>query len=75
MDKEAVIAIVKKYAELAAGLMEIKKVILYGSYAYGNPKPASDIDDRIEPILLNEKNDKSGFLEELQKSGILVYGC
>ncbi len=32
-----------------------------------------DLDDRIEPILINEKNDKSGFLEELLKTGTVVY--
>ena len=30
------------------------------------------IDDRIEPILIEKNNDISGFLEEIQKSGIEI---
>jgi uncharacterized protein len=30
------------------------------------------IDDRIEPILFEKNNDKSGFLEEIQKNGIEI---
>ena len=33
-----------------------------------------DVDDRIEPILINESSEKSGFLEEIEKSGLLLYG-
>lgn len=32
-----------------------------------------DIDDRIEPILIDETNDKSGFLKEIQNTGYVVY--
>lgn len=32
-----------------------------------------NIDDRIEPILLEEKNDKSGFLNEVLKYGQIIY--
>jgi predicted nucleotidyltransferase len=32
-----------------------------------------DIDERIEPILLEEKDDKSGFLEEILKTGEIIY--
>jgi len=32
-----------------------------------------DIDARIEPVLIEEKNDKSGFLEEILKTGQIVY--
>ena len=31
-----------------------------------------EIDDRIEPILINESTEKSGFLEEIEKTGILI---
>ena len=34
-----------------------------------------DIDPRIEPILLEEKNDKSGFLEEILKIGEIIYSA
>lgn len=30
------------------------------------------IDDRIEPILIEKDNDKSGFLEEIQRNGIEI---
>lgn len=31
-----------------------------------------DIDDRIEPILIDKNNDKSGFLEEVINTGIVI---
>ena len=34
-----------------------------------------DIDERIEPILLEEKDDKSGFLEEILKTGEIIYSA
>jgi uncharacterized protein len=30
------------------------------------------VDDRIEPILIDKNNDKSGFLEEIKRTGIEV---
>ncbi len=30
------------------------------------------VDDRIEPILIDKNNDKSGFLEEIKRSGIEI---
>ena len=32
-----------------------------------------EIDERIEPVLLEEVNDKSGFLEQILKDGEIVY--
>ena len=32
-----------------------------------------EIDARIEPVLLEESNDRSGFLEEILKTGEIVY--
>lgn len=32
-----------------------------------------DIDDRIEPVILEEKEDPSGFLGEILKNSIVVY--
>jgi len=32
-----------------------------------------NIDDRIEPVLLEEKHDKSGFLDEILKYGQILY--
>ena len=30
------------------------------------------IDDRIEPVLIDKNNDKSGFLEEVKRNGIEI---
>jgi len=32
-----------------------------------------DIDDRIEPVLLEKDNDRSGFLRSIMESGEIVY--
>jgi predicted nucleotidyltransferase len=32
-----------------------------------------DVDDRIEPVLLESKNDPSGFLKEIMKTGQVVF--
>lgn len=32
-----------------------------------------EIDDRIEPILLEEASEKSGFLEDVRKTGYRIY--
>jgi len=34
-----------------------------------------EIDAGIEPVLLEETNDKSGFMEEIQKSGEMIYSA
>ncbi|HLC16026.1 MAG TPA: HEPN domain-containing protein [Thermodesulfovibrionia bacterium] len=31
-----------------------------------------EVDDRIEPVILEKNNDESGFLEEVMKNGILI---
>ena len=36
-------------------------------------KIGCEIDTRIEPILLEEKHDESGFLEEVVKHGEVIY--
>jgi uncharacterized protein len=100
MDKKAAIESVKKYADQVRRDFNIKKVILFGSYAKGTARENSDIDvavvferidgdyldvitrltkirrdieHRIEPIALEELNDKSGFLKEITKSGEIIY--
>ena len=48
---------------------------LKGDYFLTTPliwKLRRQIDDRIEPILIEKDNDSSGFLEEIQKSGIEI---
>jgi uncharacterized protein len=34
-----------------------------------------EIDARIEPVLLEESNDRSGFLEEISKTGEIIYSA
>jgi uncharacterized protein len=34
-----------------------------------------EIDARIEPVLLEESNDRSGFLEEILKTGEIIYSA
>ena len=36
-------------------------------------KMRREVDDRIEPILLEESEDKSGFLESILKYGEIIY--
>ncbi len=31
-----------------------------------------EVDDRIEPVILENTNDQSGFLKEIKKNGILI---
>ena len=48
---------------------------LKGDYFATTPllwKLRRQIDDRIEPILIERNNDKSGFLEEIEKNGIEI---
>jgi len=32
-----------------------------------------DIDSRIEPVILDEEKDRSGFAKEVLKSGVIIY--
>jgi predicted nucleotidyltransferase len=102
MDKNAVIERVKQYADLVKENFDVRKVILYGSYAKGTARENSDIDVaiildrldddllmsearlfqlrrsidvRIEPVLLEEGIDKTGFLEEIMKTGEIIYNA
>jgi predicted nucleotidyltransferase len=46
-----------------------------GDFFSVNPllwKLRRQIDDRIEPILIDRNNDRSGFLEEIKRSGIEI---
>ena len=102
LDQEPVINRVKQFAEVVRQNFQVKKIILYGSYAKGSASKHSDIDVavvldsneedlltseaklfklrrdidvRIEPVLLDDKNDKSGFLEEITKTGEIIYSA
>ena len=35
-------------------------------------KISREIDDRIEPLVLEKKHDANGFLQEVMKSGIII---
>lgn len=100
MDKEQVIELLKRYSEVVQNIFNVKKVVLYGSFARGDQNEWSDIDVaiflnerkediltaesklhklrrdidlRIEPVILDEEKDRSGFAKEVLKSGIVIY--
>lgn len=100
MDKEQIIALVKRYYDVIRNHFSVKKVVLFGSYSSGIPKEWSDIDvavflnempadliaaesmlfklrrnidSRIEPIIIYDENDPSGFTEDVLKNGIVIY--
>lgn len=80
MDREEVRKIVEEYAKLVVQTMVVNKIILYGSYARGDYRINSDIDvavviskNNIEPVLLIEEEDRSGFLDSISKYGEVVY--
>ena len=103
MDKQIVIERVKQYADLVRQNFNVRKVILYGSYAKGTARENEsdidvaiildrldddllmseaklfrlrrNIDIRIEPILLEESDDKTGFLDEIMKTGEIIYNA
>jgi uncharacterized protein len=103
MDKSAVIEKVKQYTDLIRQNFNVRKVILYGSYAKGTAREnESDIDVaiildkldddlliseaklfrlrrsidvRIEPLLLEADDDKTGFLDEIMKTGEIIYNA
>ncbi|MBG0859601.1 MAG: nucleotidyltransferase domain-containing protein, partial [Bacteroidales bacterium] len=46
-----------------------------GDFFSVNPllwKLRRQIDDRIEPVLIDRNNDRSGFLEEIKRNGIEI---
>jgi predicted nucleotidyltransferase len=100
MDKAEAIRCVKQYSNVLKKYFDVKKVVLYGSYANNTARLDSDIDvavifnrieddflmteaklyrlrrdidARIEPVLLEESNDISGFMEEILKTGEIIY--
>jgi predicted nucleotidyltransferase len=89
----------KRFSKKVKEILEVEKIILFGSFAKEEQKDNSDIDIavivsgfdgdylelnaklfsivknidvRIEPIILNRKNDRSGFLESIEKYGIAI---
>ena len=47
MDKTETLNIAQKYAETVKDVFDFQKIILFGSYAKGNPREDSDIDIAI----------------------------
>lgn len=54
MDKEEVIDKVKRYTAIIKAYFPVKMVILFGSYAHGNPRKNSDID---VAVVVNKSSD------------------
>ena len=100
MDKSYVIDCVRLLAEKARQTLDVRQIILFGSYAKGNATDESDIDIAVitgspvadwleasaelyrisgsidlalEPHLMDTENDRSGFLEEIMKTGEIIY--
>jgi uncharacterized protein len=100
MDTVTAVAAVSAFSEAIRAAYRPVKVVLYGSYARGDQKDASDIDvaviverakgdfldaeaglyrirrkidARIEPVLLEMGEDRSGFLETVLRTGEVVY--
>ena len=104
LDKEQARQIAIEYAKEVSKVLNPYKVILFGSYADGNPHEESDIDVavfvrdldaeawyqarillqelrwnkafiNIEPHLLEEADDPSGFAYHVLKTGEIVYAA
>jgi uncharacterized protein len=48
---------------------------IHGDYFSTRPllwRVRREVDDRIEPVILERSNDQSGFLKEIKKNGILI---
>ena len=102
LDKAMVREIATGYSHEVKKFLNLDKVVLFGSYANGNPHDESDIDIavfvsglddeawynarimlqkirrnrmyiNIEPHLLDEAHDPSGFVEYVVKTGEIVY--
>lgn len=100
MDKKSALEIAQTYATLVQENFDVKRILLYGSYAKGTPNKNSDIDIavivddiegdylaqqtklfklrrgidlRIEPVLLLNSRDYSGFLAEIMATGEVIY--
>lgn len=100
MDKSYVIECVRSFAEKASRDLDVRQVILFGSYASGTATDESDIDIAVvtsyptadwleasaqlyriagdielalEPHLMDNSSDPSGFLEEIRRTGEVIY--
>jgi hypothetical protein len=55
---------------LTRSRLPVASVWLYGSCAYGLAREESEIDIRLEPVLIDPEHDRSGFSEMVTKKGI-----
>ena len=55
---------IKNIVELITGAIKVKEIILFGSYAYGNPDKNSDID---LCIITEEKKRKIELVDEIRQ--------
>ncbi len=67
IEKREVIKKLKKYKKLISDQMDIKELILFGSYAAGTAGTDSDID-----VAVVVDNIEGGFLQEIKKTGIVI---
>ncbi|MBI5375440.1 MAG: nucleotidyltransferase domain-containing protein [Candidatus Schekmanbacteria bacterium] len=101
MDQTEIIRKAEEYIKLIREILFLRKAVLFGSYANGNPQSfsdidiglfidsldpdddyfhlmerlyelADDIDVRIEPHLFIKSEDRSGFSEEIERTGITI---
>ena len=83
MDKEKVRRLVEEYAKLVVSNMVVNKIILYGPRSSISDDILKDmaklfklrrsISNDIEPVLLIDEDDPSGFLESISQYGEVVY--
>ena len=102
MVARSIIDTAREFAQAVNRRFPVKCVVLYGSYARGNPQKYSDIDIavvlqqepedilkteaelfrlgmdvdvRIEPIIVDENHDPSGFYEDISRYGTVVFSA
>ena len=100
MDKKTALIVARQYANEVVKEMKPDKILLFGSYAKGNPQEESDIDiavvfngfrgdwfqtciklsnltwnvsTSIEPVLIDSFDDTNGFVDEVLRTGEIIY--
>jgi predicted nucleotidyltransferase len=63
----------QKYSDIDVAVVVKNNNMEFIDYAPLLWKLTRNIDVRIEPVLIEEDNDVSGFLEEIYKNGIIIY--
>jgi uncharacterized protein len=88
VDTQEAVAKLAQYKELLSRHLSFDKMILFGSHARGTQREESagdyfssrpllwrlrrEVDDRIEPVLLETRHDQSSFLQAILKTGIII---